>query len=110
VADVGEALSSLRAAGFRLLASVAEGGGDYSAADWSGDVALLLGNEASGLDPGVVVAADELVTIPMAPAVESLNVSMAATVLCFEVARQRSNLHKMQDDGDRTAAPAVDRT
>ena len=53
----------------------------------TGPVAVVVGNEAHG------VAGDEAVdgwlTIPQAGAAESLNVAMAATVLAFEVARQR---------------------
>jgi len=48
---------------------------------------VVLGNEAHGLADASAV--DEWVTIPQSGAGESLNVAMAATVLCFEVARQR---------------------
>jgi len=58
-------------------------------ADLDGPVAVVLGNEAHGLDPEVAAAADLAVTIPLAPAVESLNVAAAAAVVCFEVARPR---------------------
>ncbi len=108
--DAGTVLDLLGAEGVRRVGAVASGGRPHTDADWTRRSAVVLGNEASGLSDELVDRLDERVTIPMAPAVESLNVSMAATVLCFEVARQRSNLHKMQDDGDRTAAPAVDRT
>jgi TrmH family RNA methyltransferase len=47
----------------------------------------VVGNEAHGLDSDTGV--DEWVTIPHAGRAESLNVAMAATVLVFEVARQR---------------------
>ncbi len=36
-------------------------------------------------------------TIPMAGGAESLNVAMAAAVLCFEASRRRSNLHAMEE-------------
>ena len=42
-------------------------------------------------------ALDARVTIPMAGGAESLNVSTAAAVLCFDVARRRSNLHAMEE-------------
>jgi tRNA G18 (ribose-2'-O)-methylase SpoU len=51
--------------------------------------ALVLGNEGHGLPEGVHRALDALVTIPMEGRAESLNVGMAAAVLCFEAARQR---------------------
>jgi tRNA G18 (ribose-2'-O)-methylase SpoU len=47
----------------------------------------VLGSEAHGLPDSL--ALDGLVSIPHAGRAESLNVAMAATVLCFEVARRR---------------------
>ncbi|MGO9196022.1 MAG: TrmH family RNA methyltransferase [Acidimicrobiales bacterium] len=84
-----EAFSALGEAGFRLVATTAHEGTDYALADLSGDIALVLGNEASGLPKEVVEALDECVTIPMAPGTESLNVAMTATVLCYEISRRR---------------------
>jgi TrmH family RNA methyltransferase len=51
--------------------------------------AFVLGNEARGLADRVEAALDGFLTIPMTGGAESLNVAMAATVLCFEAARQR---------------------
>jgi TrmH family RNA methyltransferase len=61
----------------------------YDRADLPTDVALVLGNEAHGLPAGIDASLDGFVSIPMAGRVESLNVAMAGTVLCFEVARRR---------------------
>ncbi|HXY43166.1 MAG TPA: TrmH family RNA methyltransferase, partial [Acidimicrobiales bacterium] len=57
-------------------------------ADLGGDVALVLGNEASGLPRELETTLDGTVTIPMADGIESLNVAMTAAVLCFEAARR----------------------
>jgi len=51
--------------------------------------ALVLGNEAHGIPAELDAELDGAVRVPMAGAAESLNVAMAATVLCFEAARQR---------------------
>lgn len=59
----------------------------YDEVDLSGPVALVVGNEAHGVDGRAPV--DVWLTIPHRGRSESLNVAMAATVLCFEVARQR---------------------
>lgn len=89
VASPADALERLRAAGYRIAATVVEGGEPYDVADLSAPVAVLLGSEAHGIDTATREAADLLVTIPMAGPTESLNVAMAGTVLCFEVLRRR---------------------
>lgn len=96
--DASDALARLRAADIRAVGAVPRGGTPYAAVDWCRPSALVLGNEAAGLGPGVADGLDELVTIPMAGRAESINVSMAASVLCFEAARQRSNVVAMPDD------------
>ncbi|MEY2565626.1 MAG: methyltransferase, TrmH family [Actinomycetota bacterium] len=75
--------------GFTRVATVAREGTEYADVDLTGRVALFLGNEANGLPADVVDRADLRVSIPMAGRTESLNVGMAAAVLCFEAARQR---------------------
>ena len=52
-------------------------------------LALVFGNEASGLPSNLGTALHGSVTIPMAAGTESLNVAMSAAVLCFEAARRR---------------------
>jgi TrmH family RNA methyltransferase len=83
-----QVLQHLGTWGMRRLGTVATGGTPYHQVDFSRPSAVVLGNEASGLAEAVVAETDELVTIPMAGRAESLNVGMAAAVLCFEAARQ----------------------
>jgi TrmH family RNA methyltransferase len=76
--------------GLRRLGTVSRGGEDYATCDLGSPVALVLGNEAGGLPLAQLGEhLDGLVSIPMAAGAESLNVGMAAAVLCFEAARQR---------------------
>jgi TrmH family RNA methyltransferase len=84
---VSAELSVLRAAGLRVLATSSHRGAAYTDTDLTVPVALVVGNEAHGVPDDAPV--DGWVTIPHAGAAESLNVAMAATVLAFEVARQR---------------------
>lgn len=73
--------------GVPMWGTVATGGVPYDQADLTVPLALVLGNEAHGLPDDVNL--DGLLTIPHVGQSESLNVAMAAAVLCFEVARQR---------------------
>jgi TrmH RNA methyltransferase len=53
-------------------------------------VALVLGNEEHGLAPATVAACTRLVTLPGSGAVESLNVSVAAAILMWELFARES--------------------
>jgi TrmH family RNA methyltransferase len=86
------ALATMRNAGLRSVAAVARDGSDPDAIDWSGAVGLLLGGEGPGLSEAVVAACEERVTIPMAAAVESLNVAVAGAILVYAARRQRIGL------------------
>jgi RNA methyltransferase, TrmH family len=85
--DAVAVLDTLRAQSRRCLATVPAGGTPYEEADLADATAIVVGNEARGLDAPLPV--DGEVTVPMSAASESLNVAMAATVLLFEAARQR---------------------
>lgn len=93
--DAETVLDALKGHGLRCLAAVSRGGTLYSDVDVASPFALVLGNEASGLPSHLAQRLDATVTIPMGGGAESLNVSTAAAVLCFDAARRRSNLHVM---------------
>lgn len=88
-APAGETLDELARWGLRRIATVANGGRPYDAADLARPCALILGSEGHGLPAELGDRLDEAVTIPMVTSTESLNVAMAASVVCFEAARQR---------------------
>ncbi|MDQ3757331.1 MAG: RNA methyltransferase [Actinomycetota bacterium] len=87
--DPVEVLEQIGSWGAQRLGATARAGHDYAALDLTSRVAFVLGNEASGLPSHLEPQLDEQVCIPMAGRAESLNVGMAAAVLCFEAARQR---------------------
>lgn len=87
-ADLETAAVALAAAGGRLFATSPQGGVAYTAADLSGRVGLLLGQEGGGLARGFLDRFEGL-RIPTGR-VESLNVAMAAGVLLYEALRQRA--------------------
>ncbi len=84
-----EVLEQLGAQGMRRLGAAPAGGTAYDEVDFRHPTALVLGNEAAGLPSEVTRILDGLVSVPMVGRAESLNVGMAAAVLCFEAARQR---------------------
>jgi TrmH family RNA methyltransferase len=59
-------------------------------ADLKGPVALVIGGEADGASPEVKVGVDAFLNIPMPGGFESLNAGVAASIILFEVVRQRS--------------------
>ena len=81
-------------------------GVDYADVDLTDRVALVFGNEAAGLSDDVLTALDVAVTIPMAGRAESLNVSVSAAVLCFEVLRQRRKGGESQRPSGESQRPS----
>lgn len=96
-----EVLDQLGGWGLRRLGTASRGGQDYAETDLSCPVALVLGNEAHGLPTALNAVLDGLVTIPMAGQSESLNVGMAAAVLCLEASRQRRQHRQAPRDAGR---------
>ncbi|MCC6531496.1 MAG: RNA methyltransferase [Burkholderiales bacterium] len=74
----------------KVIATVARQGISPQALDLRGQIALLFGNEGSGLEEGLVRRANERIAIPMARGIESLNVGAAAAIVLFERVRQLS--------------------
>lgn len=83
-----EAVRDLRGAGFHIVGLDASGEDDLFSAHLPEPVAFVLGSESSGLTPEVADLVDTWVSIPMAAGVESLNVSAAGAVVCFELVRR----------------------
>jgi RNA methyltransferase, TrmH family len=74
--------------GFRSVRAELRGGAPYDQLDWSGRVALWVASETGRWPAGTEDL--EAVTIPMAGAVESLNVTVAASILLYSAGRVRS--------------------
>ena len=88
-AGVDECFSRLHEAGINVLTTAAEGALAADAVDFSGATALVIGNEGNGVPREIAVRANGSVTIPCPGPVESLNASVAASVLLYEASRQR---------------------
>lgn len=76
--------------GMQVVATVPTAKKSYWEIDFNLPTLILLGNEAAGLSSELISLADELVTIPLAGGVESLNVGIATAVILYEVRRQRA--------------------
>ena len=87
VTNVVRALEELKRAGFWIAGLAADGPRTLAEAKLSGRVALVLGAEGEGLRRLTREHCDHLVRLPMAGAEESLNVSNAAAVALYELAR-----------------------
>ncbi len=91
-ADVTDLIGQARRAGVRVLAAAARGGESLYTADLSRPVMVLVGNEGSGLHPAVAQPADDIISVPMRPGVDSLNVAVTVALVVYEAFRQRSAL------------------
>ncbi|MGD3108802.1 TrmH family RNA methyltransferase [Streptomyces sp. YGL11-2] len=96
-ADPAGAVAALRAAGFQIVVTSPRGTHLQSMAPLRGRrVALVVGNETEGVSDAVQAAADLVVQIPMAGAVESLNVGVATGISIYEL-RMRMILAMLTD-------------
>jgi 23S rRNA (guanosine2251-2'-O)-methyltransferase len=89
VPNLARYLGEVKRGDLWIFGAVGDGAKPMWETDLSGGVALVFGAEGKGLRPLVRRTCDDVVTIPMAGNVESLNVSVAAAVLLYEARRQR---------------------
>jgi 23S rRNA (guanosine2251-2'-O)-methyltransferase len=89
VRNVADWLDEAKQKGAWVYGAAAEADRRYTHVDWTGRAVLVLGSEGSGMRPRVAETCDELISIPVAGRVGSLNASVAAAVILFEARRQR---------------------
>jgi len=92
ITNVSRALEQLKENGFWIYGLDERGTVAYDAVEYTAPAAIVLGGEGKGLHENVKKHCDFLVSIPMAGAVSSLNVSVAAGVVLFDW-RRRLNLN-----------------
>jgi|SRR3984957_3134418 TrmH family RNA methyltransferase len=73
----------------RLVATSSHKGTPLDRADLTGELAIFIGNEGSGLPRGSMPKINETIAIPHAPQVESLNAGVAGSIVLYEASRQR---------------------
>ncbi len=90
VGNVSQTLERLKKRGFWIYGLDQRGSQLYSETDYAKPTVLVLGGEGQGLHELVKKHCDVLIRIPMAGAISSLNVSVAAGIVLFEWGRRRS--------------------
>ncbi len=87
-----ECFAKLLDAGVKIWSTTVRGAQPADLVDLAGPVALLIGNEGNGVSDYLTTKTSGCLTIPCPGPVESLNASVAASVLLYEASRQRSAL------------------
>ena len=88
VTNLNNTIKTLKDNGFWIYGTVMSGE-DYREVDYNGKVCLIIGNEEKGMSKLVKESCDFLITIPISPKIDSLNASVAAGILIYEVVRSR---------------------
>lgn len=86
--SINEIIKMLKQFGYKVIASHLAGRNNYYDEDLTGKSAIIVGNEANGISEETAALADRLVKIPMPGKAESLNASVAASIMIYEIVRQ----------------------
>ncbi len=88
VVNIKKTMEELKKDGFWFVGTSMDGE-DYRKIDYRGKIALVIGNEGKGMRRLVKESCDFLATIPMEHDLDSLNASVAAGIMMYEVVRHR---------------------
>lgn len=91
VANIADTLGSLKKKGVWVYGADMDGG-VWCKADLKGAIALVIGSEGKGISRLVRERCDAVLSLPMCGSITSLNASVAAGVLMYEITRQRMGL------------------
>lgn len=90
VTNLSQTIISLKENGFWVAGTDAEGSISYDKADYTGPLLIIIGSEGEGMSKNIANKCDFLLSIPMSGSVNSLNAAVAAGIVIFEAAKQRS--------------------
>lgn len=91
VGNLSQALQQAKDVGFWIVGTDTESDTVYTADIYDKPIVLIIGSEGKGIRPGIMKHCDHIVRIPMAGQIESLNASVSAGIVLFEILRQRSS-------------------
>lgn len=89
VTNLVQTMNELKKNGFWIVGTALENSVDYREIDYSGKIGLVIGNEGSGMSRLVSKECDFIAKIPMYGTTNSLNASVAAGIMIYEVVRNR---------------------
>ncbi|GAB4279925.1 MAG: tRNA (guanosine(18)-2'-O)-methyltransferase TrmH [Candidatus Rifleibacteriota bacterium] len=104
VNNLKEKLVEMKARGYRVAAThMAHKAVDFRTIDWTKPWVVVMGNEQRGCSDEILEVADENIFLPMHGFVQSLNISVAAAVIMYEIQRQRDNagMYNVQADAKK---------
>ncbi|MBD5198257.1 MAG: 23S rRNA (guanosine(2251)-2'-O)-methyltransferase RlmB [Bacteroidales bacterium] len=87
--NLSGAVKFLKECGYTIVAATEKSDVNYTRGDYRGPVAIVMGSEDTGISPDILRQCDMPVAIPQFGTIQSLNVSVAAGVMIYEVVRQR---------------------
>lgn len=90
VVNISNVIDDLKDKGFWVFGAEAHGGKNLKDADFNCSVVLVLGSEAKGIRPLIRKKCDFLITLPLTGKFDSLNVSVAAGIIQYEIFCQRT--------------------
>ena len=87
--DLKRSIIFLKESGLKVVAATEKSTDNYTNTDLTGPTAIVMGSEEKGIEQQILNLTDAQVQIPILGKIESLNVSVAAGLLVYEVVRQR---------------------
>ncbi|HAF28679.1 MAG TPA: 23S rRNA (guanosine(2251)-2'-O)-methyltransferase RlmB [Bacteroidales bacterium] len=91
VKNLAQTIKFLQQSGIQIVAASEKADDYYYKVDFTIPTAILMGAEDKGVDLEYLKVADQMVKIPILGEIESLNVSVAASILIYETVKQRLN-------------------
>ncbi len=92
--SIVKAVQFMKESGLKVITAVEKSGDIVSQTDLRGPLVVIMGSEDKGISPELTALADLQVRIPMKGGISSLNVSVAAGIILYEIARQRSRIRQ----------------
>ena len=85
VTNLVSVIDKLKENGYWIVGTSLDGNLDYRDVDYTGKIALVIGNEGNGMSKAVTESCDYLTKIPMYGKINSLNASVAAGIMIYEM-------------------------